>query len=582
MKLLTARKMSKGFVYKKIVIVFIAFLIPLISMNIWVNYKGMSLTKNAILDSSLAGASFYSKQLDKEMYFIRNLQLQFLSDKDLQKLSFRGSMLENYERVALIDQVRDRLTTLLISSDYVINAGVYVSALGKTISSMKGVTNTPNEEFRLISSMMSTTPKPSFYRDGDRIFFIETENNGGTISYIEISKPKLLEALNQIATLYKESEVLLGNSNLGSIMSTAMDNQESEAISDLIDDQSVRNSINPVIKQLHGTSYFIIQNDVGSMDLSLIMYVNQREITRTLSQFITWFYTLFGIAIVIMVLYSFSLSLLIHRPLSKLVKAFHMIETDNLNIVIESKTKDEFHYLFHSFNRMAFNLKRSIEENYEQKIALQHSQLKQLQSQINPHFLYNSFFNIYMMCKVGDSENAAELSQKLGSYYQYITRSGSDEVPLYKEYRHALDYCEIQCIRFSNRIRYEYDEIPDESNTISVPRLMIQPIVENVFEHAFEDGTVEGVVYIRANCHNGVVRIIVEDNGNLLTTKDIEVLREKLAMDSKQMEKTGLINVNNRLQLKYGAESGLFVSRSQYGGLKVELVIMNKNENEEA
>ncbi|OAB38235.1 two-component sensor histidine kinase [Paenibacillus macquariensis subsp. defensor] len=578
MKLLTARKTSKGFVYKKIVIVFIAFLIPLISMNIWVNYKGMSLTKNAILDSSLAGASFYSKQLDKEMYFIRNLQLQFLSDKDLQKLSFRGSMLENYERVGLIDQVRDRLTTLLISSDYVINAGVYVSALDKTISSMKGVTNTPNEEFRLISSMMSTLPKPSFYRDGDRIFFIETENNGGTISYIEISKPKLLEALNQIATLYKESEVLLGNSNLGSIMSTAMDNQESEAISDLIDDQIVRNSNNPVIKKVHGTSYFIIQNDVGSMDLSLIMYVNQREITRTLSQFITWFYTLFGIAIVIMVLYSFSLSLMIHRPLSKLVKAFRMIETNNLNIVIESKTKDEFHYLFHSFNRMASKLKRSIEVNYEQEIALQHSQLKQLQSQINPHFLYNSFFNIYMMCKVGDSESAAELSQKLGSYYQYITRSGSDEVPLYKEYRHALDYCEIQCIRFSNRIRFEYDEITDVSNTISVPRLIIQPIVENVFEHAFEDDSMDGVVYISTHYQPEAVRITVEDNGNLVADKDIGILQEKLAMDSKQMEKTGLINVNNRLKLKYRAGSGIFVSRSQYGGLRVELVIMNENE----
>ncbi len=550
-------------------------------MNIWVNYKGMSLTKNAILDSSLAGASFYSKQLDKEMYFIRNLQLQFLSDKDLQKLSFRGSMLENYEKVALIDQVRDRLTTLLISSEYVINAGVYVSAVGKTISSMKGVTNTPNEEFRIISSMMRTMPKPSFYREGDRIFFIETENNGGTISYIEISKSKLLEALNQISTLYQESEVLLGNRDLGSIMSTTMDNQESAAILHLIDDQSqsVRDSISPVSKKVKGTSYFIMENDVGSLDLSLIMYVNQREITRPLSQFITWFYTLFGIAIVVMVLYSFSLSLMIHRPLSKLVKAFRMIETNNLNIVIESKTKDEFHYLFHSFNRMASKLKRSIEVNYEQEIALQHSQLKQLQSQINPHFLYNSFFNIYMMCKVGDSESAAELSQKLGSYYQYITRSGSDEVPLYKEYRHALDYCEIQCIRFSNRIRFEYDEITDVSNTISVPRLIIQPIVENVFEHAFEDDSMDGVVYISSTHYQPeAVRITVEDNGNLVADKDIEILQEKLAMDSKQMEKTGLINVNNRLKLKYRSGSGIFVSRSQYGGLRVELVIMNENE----
>ena len=77
-------------------------------MNIWLNYKGMSVTKESLLNSATAGASFYSKQLDKEMYFIRNLQLQLLNDKDLQKLSFRGSMLEDYEEVELIDQVRDR------------------------------------------------------------------------------------------------------------------------------------------------------------------------------------------------------------------------------------------------------------------------------------------------------------------------------------------------------------------------------------------------------------------------------------------------------------------------------------------
>lgn len=95
MKLQAVGKSSKWYVYQKIVIVFILFMLPLLSMNIWLNYKGMSITKHAILNSSLAGASFYSKQLDKEMYFIRNLQLQLLNDKDLQKLGFRGGMLEN-------------------------------------------------------------------------------------------------------------------------------------------------------------------------------------------------------------------------------------------------------------------------------------------------------------------------------------------------------------------------------------------------------------------------------------------------------------------------------------------------------
>lgn len=578
MKLQAAGKASKWFVYQKIVIVFVLFLLPLISMNIWLNYKGMSITKHAILNSSLAGASFYSKQLDKEMYFIRNLQLQLLNDKDLQKLSFRGSMLENYEEVELIEQVRDRLTTLMVSSEYVVNVGVYVEAVGKTISTNSGVTNTPNTEMKLISSLMAVKPKPSFYRSGDRIFFIETENNGGIWSYIEISRPKLLEALREIAKLYQESEVLLGNKELGTILTTAKIPQESTEILSRIDEQGMHDQNTPEMKKMHGVSYFIIQNDVSSLHLSLIMYVNQNEITRPLSQFITWFYTLFIIAFIVMVLYSFSVNLMIHRPLTKLVKAFHMIETDNLNIMIESRTKDEFHYVFNSFNNMAHKLKNSIEENYEQKIALQHSQLKQLQSQINPHFLYNSFFNIYMMCKVGDSDSAAELSQKLGSYYQYITRSGSDEVPFFKEYRHALDYCDIQCIRFSNRISYEYEEITDIPPSISVPRLIIQPIVENVFEHAFEDGMMEGLVYISTGYEDGRLRVTVEDNGNLVTDEVIEHLREKLAMDSKHMEKTGLINVNNRLQLKYGPDSGLIISRSSYGGLKVDLILTDGKE----
>ncbi|MFX3632559.1 MAG: sensor histidine kinase [Candidatus Pristimantibacillus sp.] len=573
MKLQASGK-AKWFVYQKIIIVFIVFLVPLISMNMWVNYKGMSFSKNTILDSAAAGASFYAKQLDNELYFIRNLQLEFLNGEDLQKLSFRGGSLGKYDEVKLIEQVRDRLIPILNSSEYVINAGVYVASVGKTISSLNGVTDTPNEEYKLISLLLEASAKPSFYRVGDRIFFIETVNNASIWSYIEISKVKLLEELHQIATLYQESEVLLGSESLGSILSTSQDYRAVTVERQLVNEPN--DLVEPIseMEKVSGIRYFVTHNFVSSLNLSLIMYVNQNEITRPLSQFYTLYYFLFGITIVILVLYSLSVNVMIHRPLSNLGKAFRMIETDNLNLVIESKTKDEFHYLFQSFNRMAHRLKVSIDENYEQKIALQHSELKQLQSQINPHFLYNSFFNIYMMCKVGDSDSAAELSQKLGSYYQYITRSGSDEVLLNKEFQHALDYCEIQCIRFSNRISYEYTDISDRLHSVYVPRLIIQPIVENVFDHAFEDGTMHGVVYIGASYQDETVRITVEDNGQLLTDERIEQLQEQLVGKTKQVEKTGLINVSNRLELIYGAGSGLFVSRSQYGGLKVEFIIL--------
>lgn len=578
MKLQASGKSSTWFVYQKIVIVFIVLLLPLITMSLWLNFKGMSISKDAILDSSFAGASFYSKQLDDEMYFIRNLQLELLNDQDLQKLGFRGGTLDNYEEVALIDQIRERLATLMVSSEYVLNTGVYVESVGKTISTTSGVTNTPNAEMELISSLLSIEGMPSFYRSGDRIFFIETENNGKIWSYIEIARPKLLEALKEIAKLYPESEVLLGSPDLGSVLATEEEPAEAAGILGLAVSEYMQSPETPTMGSMHGVDYFIIQNDVSSLGLKLIMYVNQNEITRPLSQFITWFYTLFIIALIVLILYSFSVNLMIHRPLSKLVKAFHMLETDNLDITIESKSKDEFHYVFNSFNNMTLKLKHSIEENYEQKMALQLSQLKQLQSQINPHFLYNSFFNIYMMCKVNDAESAAELSQKLGSYYQYITRSGSDEVPFDKEYRHALDYCDIQCIRFSNRIAYEYGGPSGIPPALSVPRLIIQPIVENVFEHAFADGMDDGMIYINADYRDGRLRVTVEDNGRMVTDERIAQLGERLGDDSKQLEKTGLINVHNRLRLKYGSESGLFISRSDYGGLKVELIIIEVRE----
>ncbi|WP_163856632.1 sensor histidine kinase [Paenibacillus elgii] len=570
---------TKGwFVYQKVVVVFIAFMIPLVAMNIWVNYKEMSFTKKTITDSAVAGASFYANQLDKELYFIRSQQLQFVNDKDLQKLSFQGSTLDEYALFELINQTKDRLSAIQYSSELIVDAGVYVKEIGKTISSIGGISDTPNDESEVIVPLAGLTPKPSFYQKDDRLFFIESENNSGIISYIEISTSRLREALRQITTLYQESEVFLGSKTLGHVLSTAKDQNIIIPLLAQLEEGN-KGSANPSrVIDIAGASYFVMTCPVGSLNLSLVMYVDHNEITRPLRQYSFWFYALFVIAIVVLLLYSYSLNIMIHRPLSKLTKAFQMMETDNLNLVIESKTRDEFHYLFHSFNRMAFRLKRSIEENYEHKIAIQQSELKQLQSQINPHFLYNSFFNIYMMCKVGDSDGAAELSQKLGSYYQYITRNGSDEVPLYKEYQHALDYCEIQCIRFSNRIRYEHEEIPDYAKAVTVPRLIIQPIVENVFEHAFEDGRMNGILSMTADYQEGVVRIKVEDNGRLLTDETLQSLQEQLRNESGQQEKTGLLNVNKRLQLKYGAGSGLFVSRSQYGGLRAELMIRTQNE----
>ena len=123
-----------------------------------------------------------------------------------------------------------------------------------------------------------------------------------------------------------------------------------------------------------------------------------------------------------------------------------------------------------------------IDQVYRQKILYQESELKQLQSQINPHFLYNSYFVLYDMAINEDYENLAEFARHMGTYFQYITRSSSHVSRLYDEVEHARIYANFQAHRFRNRIAMEFDQLPEDLHDCLVPKVILQPVIENAFE----------------------------------------------------------------------------------------------------
>lgn len=567
-------KRPKLFVYQKIIVVFVALIIPVYLINLWMNTMGRDYIKDEYINSIKSNVKFYSAQLDDQISFIRNLQLQFLNDSNLQKLSFLADTLEGYEEVQLVNRIKEQLATIHYSSSYLVNVGVYMKAVGKTISTKNGLSGLPNTEFDMVSKLFSSNPKPSVYYEDGRLFFIEGANNNSIIVYMELSRAKLEETLNQLVKYYNDAGSLLVDDQFSYNISHKDEESIMKGLMDSVPKEPTIDEFDSYIHKIGNKSYRVTYNRISALGLTLFAYLNENEVIGPLKKFNVWFIVLPLLSIVVILIYSFSINVMMHRPLKKLMKAFNMLETDNLDVSIEPRGNDEFGYLYRSFNRMIEKLKQSILQNYEQKIALQRSELKQLQSQINPHFLYNSFFNIYMICNSGDSKSASILAQKLGSYYQFITRSGSDEVPLDQEYRHALDYCDIQSIRFSNRIQVNFAELPEKCKPFMVPRLIIQPVVENAFEHAFENGIQRGTVYISITFENNRLSIYVEDDGNAMTDESLHILKKKLINSSDIQEKTGLINVCQRIRLKYGDESGIFVSRSEYGGFKAEIVIL--------
>jgi two-component system sensor histidine kinase YesM len=173
------------------------------------------------------------------------------------------------------------------------------------------------------------------------------------------------------------------------------------------------------------------------------------------------------------------------------------------------------------------------------------------------------------MTKLKKHDDVVMMTYHLSQYYRYVTRIETETVPLSTEMEFTLHYLKIIQMRFV-QIDMEYD-IPESIKSIMIPKLLIQPIVENAIKHGVEKTGEHGRLWIRADKENGNIRVIVEDNGVGMTDEEIEVLMNKLQQPIGGDIGTGLRNVYKRLLMHFGEDAGLKVSSSDSGGLKVIL-----------
>jgi two-component system sensor histidine kinase YesM len=310
----------------------------------------------------------------------------------------------------------------------------------------------------------------------------------------------------------------------------------------------------------------------------MIRYIPEDVVFKSLNKFQLWYFGFSVFAVVKVFLYSISVHRYIQKPLTTLVDSFKKVQSGDISARIQHEGKDEFGYLYASFNDMAENLQNLIEQVYQQKILVQNAELRQLQAQINPHFLYNSYFLLHRMIKREDYYNAVRFSKLIGEYFQFVARNSVTEVFLRSEAEHARIYTDIQAVRFDGRIRIEFNDLPDESADIEVPKLILQPIIENAFVHGLENKVRDGLLIISFNRTRTGFAISVEDNGDELTDAKLAELDNNLRGEGDGIENTGLINIHKRIRLMYGAKSGISLSRANIGGLKATIFIHSETE----
>ena len=261
----------------------------------------------------------------------------------------------------------------------------------------------------------------------------------------------------------------------------------------------------------------------------------------------------------------------VYLPLYKqLIEAFGQTEAGNLKYRVSIRPDSPFFSIFSSYNHMMEKMEGYVENNLRQQILVGKANLKQLQSQINPHFLYNSYYILYRLIKRKDQDNSMRLASYLGQFFQYVTRNAEDEKRLREEVAHARTYAEIQHMRFGDMLSVAIEEPDTAISEVYVPRLILQPLLENAFKYVYDTQSEGPMVLhigydVRSECD---FDILVENSGGISD----DVLRDiqaRLESTDEGQETTALINIHRRLKIFFGGASGLRVSRSDLGGLCV-------------
>lgn len=262
-----------------------------------------------------------------------------------------------------------------------------------------------------------------------------------------------------------------------------------------------------------------------------------------------------------------------------LVRKFRRAETGDLSVSEEIGGSDEIAVLDQQFNRMLGKLDQLIKTSYVQKLENKEAQLKNLQLQINPHFLYNTLDSIMWMIESERYEDAVSMVQALGRLLRISLSRGKNVISVGDELQHARSYLAIQKYRYKNKFTSYFEVEPDIEQYKTI-KLVIQPLIENAIYYGMEYMDGEGEIHIRAYTREQDLYLEVEDNGPGMPEEQVEHLLTGGEKARQKGSGIGLKNVNQRIQLYFGTQYGLEIESEPDEGTVVRIHIPKTTEEE--
>ena len=319
--------------------------------------------------------------------------------------------------------------------------------------------------------------------------------------------------------------------------------------------------------------YVCIEKKIEDTKWNFCLYQPKEELEKSVWTLLLGNIPVLLLCLLLILLLGYFFSRKMVERLEQLTENMNQINLGLRKVTVVSQSKDEIGVLVRTFTRMMDEINKLISQVYEAKIKLQKTEMKALQAQINPHFLYNSLSIINWKALEADNEEISRITLALSTYYRTSLNKGETMTIAANEIRNIDAYLQIQLIMHDNSFQV-IKEIQEDALSYSVPKLILQPLVENAIEHGLDVSEKEEKWLKISVCKEKDALIMaVEDNGMGMSEEQAKSI---ITYRSKGY---GVRNVNDRITLLYGEEYHLRVKSRQGEGCRIEIAIpVNKEE----
>ena len=517
---------------------------------------------NEIVSNSIASSlSYSSNEMDNILNTVDIVSDLIIADFNIQEglaNLLRSPELNVLNRTRA--QVTNTLNTYLFINEYISSISIYQENLRLATSGFF--------PFDLSSSSKSILEYEADKAEGKIVWVTpDTTDNGVFLTrkireikntslanlgilVIRIDMDKLINASTEFITQYQNAEFVLLNNDQTIYSTIPIDGHELKKLANFTG--------NYVIMDIDEETYFAVNGSLQKTNWTYLCLIPYEQV----SKLITNTYIISIIIIITSIIFAIFISSKLAKNMTKhfdiLIKKMNIsTERDLKNSVNNydySNREDEIGILHNHFDRMIDELNTLINDNYVKQLLIKDATLKALETQINPHFLYNILESINWRAKAIEEKQISLMVESLGTLLRVTLKQGNDIITLEQEIDFLKNYINIQQIRYDDRVCFHLD-LDKKTLLTHLPKLSIQPLVENAIHYSVETSTEECNIYIISKIENDILKIYVKNDGSEFIPNLLEKLQTKEIPP--QGLGIGLVNIDSRIKLTFGKEYGL-------------------------